>query len=138
MLASGKGHAHIVRALLSQDPAPNVDLRDHMGRTALYAIGVTLFSFFSKRAFTSSVFVPCHARALCSMHASWKGHAECVQALLLHNPAPDADAQDESAQSALFKAAAGGHGMCALLLLTQSPKIFARDKVRVCCLWMDF
>jgi ankyrin repeat protein len=72
------------------------------------------------------------------MHASWKGHAECVQALLLNDPAPDADAQDESAQSALFKAAAGGHGMCALLLLTQSPKIFARDKVRLCCLWVDF
>ncbi len=46
MLASGKGHAHIVRALLSQDPAPNVDLRDHMGRTALYAIGAILFFFF--------------------------------------------------------------------------------------------
>ncbi len=65
------------------------------------------------------------------MHASWKGHADCVQELLLHDPAPDADAQDESAQSALFKAAAAGHGMCALLLLTQTPKIFARDKVRV-------
>jgi hypothetical protein len=37
MVASGKGHVHIVRTLLSQDPAPNLDLKDHMGRTALYA-----------------------------------------------------------------------------------------------------
>jgi ankyrin repeat protein len=136
MLAAGKGHVHIVRALLSQDPAPNLDLKDHMGRTALYA---KYYFFLSLFALKSAVLKPRHyvrppmhsAPHLFRMHASWKGHADCVQELLLHDPAPDADAQDESAQSALFKAAAAGHGMCTLLLLTQTPKIFARDKVRV-------
>lgn len=109
ILACAHGHA-VCAALLLQHAAAASTLNhcDNIGRTALH-------------------------------HAAFKGRYECVEALLerVHagkdadDVALDIDAQDETGQTALFKAAQSGHATVVLLLLTQAPRIFALDKVRV-------
>jgi ankyrin repeat protein len=60
-------------------------------------------------------------------HACSKGQYDSVEVLLEHDL--DVDIKDETGQTALFKASAAGHATIVLLLLTQTPKIFAPDMV---------